>query len=332
MCNCRENSPLVVIQCLTYNHAPYIRQCLDGFVMQKTTFPFIAIVHDDASTDGTSDIVREYENKYPDIIKGIYQKENQYKTNPQAIGDAIAPWLTSKYLAICEGDDYWTDPLKLQKQVDLLEQTPEIGVVYSRAQCFYQKSKKIKETIGKDYISFENLLHVNVIPTLTVMFRKELQRRYEYEIKPYEKQWKMGDYPMWLWMSKNSKLYFMNEVTGVYRILDESASHAKSIDKYMEFYKSCKEIQYFFIGDSHQPELLNRINEYYNSRMYLLCLEHGYAEIRTYRNYLQNLEPLSLKSRLLKISSNYRICEILLKICLQYTFFRKIYNLLIKNN
>lgn len=327
-----SENPMVSICTLTYNQAPYIRQCLEGLLMQKTDFLFEILIHDDASTDGTVAIIQEYEKKYPLIIKPIYQKENQYSKRVNISCTFQYLRAKGKYIALCEGDDYWTDPLKLQKQVDLLEQTPEIGVVYSRAQCFYQKSKKIKETIGKDYISFENLLYVNVIPTLTVMFRKELQRRYEYEINPHEKQWKMGDYPMWLWMSKNSKLYFMNEITGVYRILDESASHSKSIDKYMEFYKSCKEIQYFFMDDSHQPELLNRIDEYYNSRMYLLCLEHGYAEIRTYRNYLQNLEPLSLKSRLLKISSNYRICEFLLKICLQYTFFRKIYNLLIKNN
>ena len=73
-----NESPLVAIQCLAYNHGPYIRECLEGFVMQKTTFPFIAIVHDDASTDNTAEIIREYEKKYPDIIKPIYETENQY--------------------------------------------------------------------------------------------------------------------------------------------------------------------------------------------------------------------------------------------------------------
>ena len=73
-----ESSPLLAIKCLAYNHEPYIRQCLDGFVMQKTDFPFIAIVHDDASTDKTADIIREYAEKYPDIIKPIFESENQY--------------------------------------------------------------------------------------------------------------------------------------------------------------------------------------------------------------------------------------------------------------
>lgn len=115
--------PLVSIRCLTYNHAPYIRQCLDGFVMQKTNFKFEAIVHDDASTDGTADIVREYATKYPDIIKPILETENQYSKHDGSLkrimNAAISP--SAKYIAMCEGDDYWTDPYKLQKQVDFLE-------------------------------------------------------------------------------------------------------------------------------------------------------------------------------------------------------------------
>ena len=107
-----NNQIVVSIQCLTYNHAPYIRQCLDGFVMQKTNFRFEAIIHDDASTDGTQEIIREYEKKYPDIIKPIYQKENQYsKGIPGYITNIISSKCKGKYFALCEGDDFWIDPL-----------------------------------------------------------------------------------------------------------------------------------------------------------------------------------------------------------------------------
>lgn len=116
---------MVTICCITYNHEPYIRQCLDGFVMQKTNFRFEALVHDDASTDGTADIIREYAAKYPDIIKPIYQTENQYQKKVGILKTFLFPRATGKYIAMCEGDDYWTDPLKLQKQVDFLNNNLE---------------------------------------------------------------------------------------------------------------------------------------------------------------------------------------------------------------
>jgi glycosyltransferase involved in cell wall biosynthesis len=132
--------PLVSIRCLVYNHEPFLRQCLDGFVMQQTTFPFEAIVHDDASTDGSAAIIREYAEKYPDIIKPIYETENQYSKRDgsiiRIIDAAIHP--NTKYLAYCEGDDYWTDPHKLQFQVDFLESHPDY-VICSHDVIFFNQ-------------------------------------------------------------------------------------------------------------------------------------------------------------------------------------------------
>ena len=112
---------LVSIQCLVYNHEPYLRQCLDGFVMQKTNFKFEAIVHDDVSTDNSAAIIREYAEKYPDIIKPIFETENQYSKHDGSLDKIMADACNGKYIALCEGDDYWIDPLKLQKQVDFME-------------------------------------------------------------------------------------------------------------------------------------------------------------------------------------------------------------------
>ena len=123
---------MVTIRCLAYNHAPYIRQCLDGFIMQKTNFRFEAIIHDDASTDGTANIIKEYAEKYPDIIKPIFQKENQYsKGNDYIIRRMLDEHTHGKYVAYCEGDDYRIDPLKLQKQVDFLEKNPNISYLFT---------------------------------------------------------------------------------------------------------------------------------------------------------------------------------------------------------
>ena len=122
----------VSICCLAYNHEPYIRQCLDGFVMQKCNFTFEVLIHDDASKDKTASIIREYEAKYPDIIKPIYQTVNQYSIGVSATKKHNFPRSKGKYIAICEGDDYWTDPLKLQKQVDFLEANQNFSICWTK--------------------------------------------------------------------------------------------------------------------------------------------------------------------------------------------------------
>ena len=117
--NNHNNNILLSIRCFVYNHEHYLRQCLEGFVMQKTNFAFEAIVHDDASTDNSAAIIREYAKKYPDIIKPIYETENLYSRHDgslqRAVDNAISS--SSKYIAICEVVDYWTDPYKFQKQL-----------------------------------------------------------------------------------------------------------------------------------------------------------------------------------------------------------------------
>ena len=118
----------VSVICNAYNHEKYIAQTLESFVMQRTSFKFEVLVHDDASTDGTADIIREYEKKYPELIKPIYQTENQYQKGGGITKKFQYSRAKGKYYAFCEGDDYWTDPLKLQKQYDLMEQHPEVDM------------------------------------------------------------------------------------------------------------------------------------------------------------------------------------------------------------
>lgn len=117
---------MVSIICITYNHEAYIREAIESFLMQKTNFAFEIVIHDDCSTDGTGDIVREYAEKYPNLIKAIIQKENQYSQNIPFMAKYMYPISKGKYFAICEGDDYWIDPYKLQKQVDAMEKHPEV--------------------------------------------------------------------------------------------------------------------------------------------------------------------------------------------------------------
>lgn len=247
--NKKDTRPLMVtIRCATYNQEPYIRQCLDGFVMQKTNFRFEAIVHDDASTDRTADIIREYAEKYPDIIKPIYETENQYSKHDGSLRRIMDTHTHGKYVAICEGDDYWIDPLKLQKQVDFLENHPEYGMVHGKVKVFIQKSNVFhKNTLGESFSKFEELLLKNKIVTNTVLFRSELYYEYcNFLGNNISGKWLMGDYPLWLYIAYNSKVFLLNDIVGVYRMLEESASHSNDLNKLLAFMDSTYSIQLFF--------------------------------------------------------------------------------------
>lgn len=249
----KDKKPTVAIWTMTYNHAPYIRECLDGIVMQQTNFPFVAIVHDDCSLDGTIEIIKEYASKYPDIIKPIFEEENQYSKHNGSLDRIKQQSLTAtgaKYIAICEGDDYWTDPLKLQKQVDFLESHPDYGMCYTRVKRYIQKKKKFIDVWGGYYETLEELLDKNTIPTLSVLFRHNLLKQYYYEIKPETQKWKMGDYPMWLYLSSCYNLKFLPDVTGVYRILGSSASHCNDIKEQLKFNLSFFEVSKYFAEKS----------------------------------------------------------------------------------
>lgn len=146
-----DKDPLMVsIRCLTYNHEKYIRQTLDGFVMQKTNFRFEAVVHDDASTDGTAEIIREYAEKYPDIIKPIYETENQYSKHDGSLQNLMNAACKGKYTAWCEGDDWWSDPLKLQKQYDVMEAHPECSICVHKVACTNEDGSPNERVIPDD--------------------------------------------------------------------------------------------------------------------------------------------------------------------------------------
>ncbi len=116
---------MVTVEMLCYNHGPYIRKAIEGVINQKTDFRYQVIIHDDASTDNSAEIIREYQSRYPELITAILQKENQFGKKVKIHPTFIDPLIEGKYIAACECDDYWTDENKLQKQVDILEAHPE---------------------------------------------------------------------------------------------------------------------------------------------------------------------------------------------------------------
>ncbi len=180
-----EGKPCVSIYCAAYNHEKYIAQALEGFVSQKTTFPFEVIVNEDASTDNTAQIIREYEEQYPHIIKPIYQTENQYRLKKSISLYHMFPKAQGKYVAVCEGDDFWTDPLKLQKQYDYMEAHPDCPLVAHKTMRVFENGKYMSGFTSYDFSSpdacslsvAEVIEHVNDFHTSSLFYRREIYER-----------------------------------------------------------------------------------------------------------------------------------------------------------
>ena len=238
---------VVTVRCITYNHSPYIRQCLESFVMQKTNFRFEVVVHDDASTDGTAEIVLEYAKKYPKIITPILQQENQYSKGNGGITRALAPYMKGKYVAFCEGDDYWTDPLKLQKQVDFLEAHPDYVLCYTNAAVVDENNAPVSHNTTRRYSGDVSKLLVkngNFVIAASTCFRN-LWFEWEQERSMIPFRLIMSDKPMWLFYSTKGKFKYFPEMMVAYRVLTESASHSKDFNKILAFKDNGEHIALF---------------------------------------------------------------------------------------
>lgn len=249
---------LLGIRCMTYNQSAYIEDTLNGFTMQQTDFPFVCCVMDDASTDGEQDIINQYLEMYFDLndksvvlnketddyvmtfarhkdnlncfFAVFYLKYNHYGKPElkQRKLDFIRVFEDgTKYIAICEGDDYWIDPYKLQKQVDILESDPECSLVYTSYRRYVQEEKRYMEDyiVDKEGYIYENFFqsveYDPCILTLTVCVRSEIL----YNLPPMPQGAFKGDTYMWIAASLKGKIRILKDVTAVYRISRKSASH-----------------------------------------------------------------------------------------------------------
>jgi len=274
-----DTVPLVSISCITYNHENFIRDAIEGFLMQKTTFPVEILVHDDASTDKTASIVREYEEQYPHLIKPIYQTENQYSKRDGSIDRIQRGRARGKYVALCEGDDYWTDPLKLQKQVDFLENNPDYGLVHTNFVINNTKTGKKQINNGhflSDHSLEEYLVGNFHIATLTTCFRKDLLDKIDFSY--LEQNFRMGDHPMWIEMMRISRFKYFSETTAIYNMLQNSASRPIDKEKKILFQKNIWEIRLFFAEKYQYNKLVDVIKNnifYYDSLLLLTQRKFG---------------------------------------------------------
>lgn len=214
-----ENPILVSIACLTYNHQAYIRQALDSFIMQKTSFRYEILVHDDASTDGTADIVREYDRKYPGMFRVICQNENQYSQGVEICSEFLYPLAQGKYIALCEGDDYWTDPYKLQKQVDFLQANMDVSLCTARAKVIDaadgRTAGQVRPRRGASFFQTEQVIARGggLFATNSMVFRKKDALNFP----DFLKRAPVGDYPLAIYLSLCGRVYYMDETMSVYR-------------------------------------------------------------------------------------------------------------------
>lgn len=203
----------VSILCLTYNHAKYLRQTLDSFLIQKTNFKFEVLINDDASSDGTVEILKEYKKRYPDIIKPVFQKENQYsKGLRNFMVRFLIPNAKGEYLALCEGDDYWTDVNKLQSQVDFLERNKEYSLCFHPVRVVYENKEAKNEIFParKSGFTIEKLLESNFIQTNSVMYRKQKYRDVQTDLMP-------TDWYLHLYHARYGKIGYIDKVMATYR-------------------------------------------------------------------------------------------------------------------
>ncbi len=220
-----HSRPLASICCLTYNHKQYIRETIDSFLMQETNFPFEILIHDDASIDGTTDIVLDYAERYPSIIKPIIQTENQYTKGGLINPRFVFPKARGKYIALCEGDDYWTDKTKLQKQIDFLENNADYVITYTDCQPFDENGKLSVDFGGSTRdLEADELIKSTPIYTLTACFRNVIN-----EVPPDLISARYGDLVIWSLLGAYGRGKYLADIKpAAYRVHDAGVHSRKT--------------------------------------------------------------------------------------------------------
>lgn len=297
-----QNSEIMVsVICNVYNHEKYIREALDSFVMQKTDFSYEVLVHDDASTDHSADIIREYEKRYPQIIKPIYQSVNQYSKCNITLTYQI-PRVKGNYIAICEGDDYWSDAYKLQKQFEEMENHPEIDMCAHAADviCDGNIIAKIAASEIKEILDTNRVIlgGGEFFATNSLFLRTEMFKN----IPDFYKFYGL-DYVIQIWGSLRGGILFLPDYMSTYRTgVINSWSDRTNKDVSFNVEQKEKLITVLRMIDSYTDQqyhtaLTQRI-AYYGVES--LLLQHRYYDLRhgEYRQYY-NAYPIERKMRIL---------------------------------
>ncbi|MDD2284078.1 MAG: glycosyltransferase [Paludibacter sp.] len=240
--------PVVSVYMITYNHEPYIAQAIEGVLIQETDFSIELVIGEDCSTDRTREIVLEYQKKHPDIIRVITSEKN---VGAKKNGNRTRPLCRGKYIAFCEGDDYWHHPKKLQKQVDYLEAHPECGLVHGDVDRYdLEKGKRMpifhkeKRALYKQKKILNGMIiNEYIVETCTAIVRKkmydEIRRTCVYE---FSEKFLMGDVQTWMEIAHRSEVKYIDESLATRNLLPESACHSNDLTKSIKFTESAMNI------------------------------------------------------------------------------------------
>lgn len=303
-----ERQPVVSVCCVAFNHEAYIATALDSFLMQKTNFPYEILVHDDASTDRTPEILRDYEARYPGLITVVYQTENQYSKGKR-VSQFILEKARGKYVAACEGDDFWTDPDKLQLQVDYMESHPGTSLCVHGASHVDPdggalKSETRPATESRIFTTEEVIEGGgSLFSTNSSMYPV----RYATGRPDYYHQAHIGDYPLAIYLATQGDVYYIDRKMSAYRVgapgswtKDLLASRQKMRD---HFLKTNALLDAINEETEHQYQAAIR-NTQKNNRFLLLLLEEQFQEVTSeaYRDCYEKLKAedkvkIFLKSR-----------------------------------
>ncbi|MDE5423401.1 glycosyltransferase [Ancylomarina sp. DW003] len=235
--------PLVSIHCITYNHENYIAQALEGFLLQKTNFPIEIVICDDASTDKTANIIREYADKYPNLIVPLLQSENQYSQGVKPGFDIVMPRCQGKYIAHCEGDDYWIDPYKLQKQVNFMEGNPEYSFIFHDCEILNQNSGSRQLRVGKrvidETVDLVSAIKQNNMPTASILHRNVLDRN---STPGWSFRTKKGDYCLVILLAEKGLGKYLPDVMSVYRVHEGGVWSGNDHE-----YRNKEDINFFYL-------------------------------------------------------------------------------------
>lgn len=296
---------LVSVRCVTYNQSAYIKDALNGFVMQQTNFPFVVLVVDDASTDGEQEVIRKFMTEEFELSDAsvAYEKETefayiqyaQHKTNKNCFMVAmflkenhysqkkkkfpyLAEWRDGvKYEAICEGDDYWIDPLKLQKQVDFLEMNPEYSMCFHSAKIINELgiADKISGVVEEREYTANEVFKQWTAPTASLLFKREI-----YDL-PMNDRYKplYGDIVMILRAAKCGKLRGMSDPMSIYRVHSGGVTYDKARRK--SFAKRLPE-HFLYIKDNFWEILDKNVLNKFLSDSYLLRVKESAMSLRTF--------------------------------------------------
>lgn len=305
-----ETIEFVSISCLTYNHERFIRDAIEGFLAQRTTFPVKIIIFEDCSTDNTANIISEYQTKHPDIFNVFIQSENTYKKpiRKKATEPFYRAHNRSKYIALCEGDDYWTDPLKLQKQVDFLEQNEDYGLIYTEIDRVDEDGNIIDRSFFKNepaYFckSFEDyLIYAPFRAPCTWLLRRSLY-------KERRKRYAVGDFPLLLDYIAHSKIFKLEDTTANYRVLTKSASHFISLKRTYSFMKGVYEIQMDYAKKYNVSEAVIdaiKINHAFVSYNFAVA-QHDINQIKSANKLVKGHRNVTCKFKIIQLLSKFKI-------------------------